>query len=117
MNSSSETPKIFLLYSTFPTSEEALSVARKLLEDRLIACANIQDSVRSLYRWEGVIQEENEVVMVSKTSQTVLSEAMETIKQLHSYENPCVVVLPLEGGLTNFLQWVEAETTPDKIIK
>ena len=104
-------PEIWLIYSTFKSKEEALSVAKALLEQKLIACANVQDGVTSLYRWEGAVQQEQETVMTAKTSKEKLQAAMEAIKALHPYELPCIIAYPVAQGMPGFLQWVANETT------
>lgn len=99
-----------LLYITFPSSEEARKTAQALLEARLIACANIMQPVESHYRWEGALTQENEVVMTAKTTAKLAQEATVFVKNLHSYELPCIIALPIDGGFPPFLQWVAAET-------
>jgi periplasmic divalent cation tolerance protein len=101
---------IFTLYSTFPTRDEAISIVSALLEKRLIACANIIDGATSLYRWEGKMQQEQEVLMLAKTSYDKLEAAIESIKALHSYELPCIVAYPITNGFQPFMQWVKGET-------
>lgn len=101
---------IWVLYSTFARSEEALSVAKTLLEKRLIACANIQENVVSLYRWQGAVMRENEVTLIAKTSKVKLQPAMDEVKKLHSYELPCIVAYPIAEGYPPFLQWIKNET-------
>lgn len=108
--------KIFFIYSTFPTPEEAVSVARNLLEKKLIACVNLYSGVQSLYRWEGQVQVETETVMIAKTSEVALSHAMHVIKTLHPYDNPCVVAYPIAAGLPDFLQWVIDQTVSHDIM-
>lgn len=102
--------KIWVLYSTFGNRDEAIFVAQTLLGERLIACANIYDQVTSLYRWQGEIQKETEVVMVAKTAEPAVPKAIAAIKRLHSYELPCVVSYPVENGFEPYLQWVNQET-------
>lgn len=104
-------PDISMLYSTFPTADEAFSVARKLLEMRLIACANVISGATSLYRWEGEIQQENEAVLIAKTASAMLPAAMEALKNLHPYEVPCILTYPASGGFPHFMQWVESEAS------
>lgn len=101
---------ISLLYSTFPDRNEAVFVARALLEKRLIACANIIDQAMSLYRWDGQVKEEPEVVMFAKTTSDKNEAAIALINDLHSYEVPCIVALPVEAGFGAFLSWVQEET-------
>ena len=102
---------IWVVYSTFPSAEEAFFAANMLLENRLIACANIQDGVVSIYRWQGGIQREKEVVMVAKTTQACVELAIAMIAQHHSYQIPAITAYPLAEGFAPFLQWVADETT------
>ncbi len=97
-----------LLYTTWPSDESAKAAARVLVEEHLVACANYWP-MSSVYRWEGRIAEENEVVMILKTTRNVLPQTMERIGLLHSYHNPCILVLPVDGGANPFLQWVAQE--------
>ena len=103
-------PELWLIYSTFKSKEEALRVAKTLLEQKLIACANVQDGVTSLYRWEGAVQQEQEAAMTVKTSAAKLQAAMDAINALHSYDLPCIVAYPISSGLPEFLQWLVDET-------
>jgi periplasmic divalent cation tolerance protein len=101
---------IWVLYSTFPNSAEALSVARTLVQERLVACVNIVGNVTSVYRWQEEIQQESEVVLIAKTSASQVDPAIAYIKHIHSYELPCITAWPLEKGQGDFLQWVGQET-------
>lgn len=102
--------EIWIVYSTFPNRQEALSAAQQLVEKRLAACVNLHDGVTSIYRWQGAIQQEKEVVFIAKTQQKKVSAAIDALKQLHSYEVPCIVAYPVGEGLPAFLQWVADET-------
>jgi periplasmic divalent cation tolerance protein len=101
---------IWMLYSTFPNREKALSVARVLVEKRLVACVNLYDNILSVYRWQETIQQEQEVALMAKTREGKVSSAMETLKSLHPYEVPCIVAYPVAEGFPPFLQWVADET-------
>ena len=98
-----------LLYITAKDREEAHSIARALLDKRLIACANITAAVDSLYWWQGTIAASSEALLLAKTVKSKLEPAIALVKNLHSYECPCVVALPLAGGNSEFLQWVNAQ--------
>ncbi len=102
---------IKLLYATFAGKEEALSIAHKLLEEKLIACANVLDGGASIYRWQGEVQQASEVILFAKTTEAQAEKAASRIKELHSYELPCVLILPVESGLPEFMEWVETETS------
>ena len=98
------------LYITVGGTEEAASIARVLLDARLIACANIIDGAKSLYRWEGKIAEEKEVVMIAKTREDFVGKVIDRVRQLHSYDCPCIVALPIVAGNPAFLDWIDEET-------
>ena len=100
----------WVIYSTFANAEEAFSVVNNLLEKRLIACANLIDQVTSIYRWQGGIQREKEVVMVAKTSEARVQEAIKTLAELHTYQLPSITSYPIEAGFEPFLQWIQDET-------
>jgi len=102
---------IKLLYATFPGKEEAISIANKLLEEKLIACANVLDGSTSVYNWQGETKEQNEAILFAKTREGQSQKAISRIKELHSYELPCILVLPVDGGFPLFMEWVEKETS------
>ena len=101
---------IKLLYATFDSKEEAVSIAHKLLEEKLVACANVLDGGASIYRWQGEVKQANESILFAKTTQEQAQKAAKRIKELHSYDLPCVLILPVEDGLPEFMQWVKTET-------
>ncbi len=96
-----------LLYITCPTPEEARNIARTLVLEKLIACANVLPGATSIFRWKGEIQEAQETVLIAKTSRDALEKAQARILALHSYDCPCIVALPIEAGNPDFLKWVE----------
>ena len=102
--------EIWAIYSTFATQAEAISVAKSLVEKRLIACANLQENITSIYRWQGAIAQEKEVALVAKTTKEKLAAAMEELQAQHSYQMPCIVAYPLQEGSPAFMQWVAEET-------
>lgn len=99
-----------LLYVTTGSVEEAKSIARVLVEERVVACANILPGMTSLFYWEGEAQEDNEVVLILKTRSALAEAVKERVLALHSYTCPCVVALPIAGGNAGFLEWISAET-------
>lgn len=99
-----------LLYVTAGDADSAAEIGRALVEERLVACANVIPQVRSFYRWEGTIHDESEAVLIAKTEETRAEAATARIKALHAYDLPCVVVLPIAGGNHDFLRWIEKET-------
>lgn len=98
------------IYITAGSREEALKLGRALVADRLAACANVLGNVTSLYWWEGKVQEDREVAVVAKTRAERVDAVVARVKNLHSYECPCVVALPIVGGNPDFMAWIEEET-------
>ncbi len=103
----------FFVYVTAANESEAGLIARTVVEERLAACANLMGAIKSVYWWEGKVCEGEEVALVLKTSNDRKSELINRIKQLHSYDVPCVVCLPIADGNLDFLQWIVAETATE----
>jgi periplasmic divalent cation tolerance protein len=102
------TDKIVVL-STCGSSEEAQRLAHGLVEKRLAACVNIVPGVRSVYHWKDAIEEEEEVLLVIKTSRPLLDELRSEIERLHSYEVPEVIALQVVDGSEAYLAWLGRE--------
>ena len=98
------------LYVTVPTVETAHAIAAQLLEDRLVACANILPGMVSHYRWEGRITQDTEAAMFLKTRKALIERATARIIELHPYDCPCITAWPIEGGNPEYLAWIAAET-------
>ncbi len=99
-----------LLYATFGSEEEAITIAKILLAEKLIACANVFGDSTSIYSWEGDVKQQQEVILFAKTTNEKYLHAIEKIKELHSYELPCIIILPIEAGFAPFIEWVKNET-------
>jgi len=99
-----------IVYITASSREEAEKISRVLLEERLIACANIFDPVTSLYWWKGEIRKNAEALLIAKTKESLVDQLIERVKALHSYECPCIVSFPLVKGNPDFLKWISEET-------
>tara|TARA_R110002167_G_scaffold16096_2_gene63533 strand:- start:76 stop:399 length:324 start_codon:yes stop_codon:yes gene_type:complete len=102
-----------LLYVTCAHHQEALRIARVLVEERLVACANIMAPHTAVYRWAEQVRDEPEVAMLLKTQADMTARVSERIKSLHSYSVPCMVALPIQGGNPDFLTWVGQEVVGD----
>jgi periplasmic divalent cation tolerance protein len=103
------TMDIKLIYITVGTLEEAQRIGRSLVEQRLVACVNIINPISSMFWWEGKIQNDQEVILIAKTTQRLVPEVIERVKTLHSYVCPCIVALAVDAGNPSFLDWVERE--------
>lgn len=99
-----------MIYITSSSAEEAEKLAKILVQERLLACANVFPKIRSFYWWEGNVQDENEAVLIGKTTEGQVENLTERVRVLHSYTCPCVVSLPIDSGNPAFLAWVSRET-------
>jgi periplasmic divalent cation tolerance protein len=105
-----ENDKPVLVYSTFPSLDAAEAAGRELVERRLAACVNILPGMTSIYRWEGAIARDNEVVMIIKTRGSLTDAIIAAVKTLHTYANPALVVVPILAGSAEYLRWIGDET-------
>ncbi len=99
-----------IIYWTCASAAEAEKIVAVLLDQKLIACANIMAPHTALYRWQGQIGRAQEFAVVMKTRTELFEKVKETIIALHSYECPCIVSWPIESGHAPFLEWIEDET-------
>ncbi len=95
---------------TTPTPERAAELARALVEERLAACGNVVPGLRSIYRWEGKVQDEGEALLVLKTTRARFEALRDRVLALHPYEVPEVIAIPVEAGSARYLAWIDAET-------
>jgi periplasmic divalent cation tolerance protein len=91
---------------TFSNKEEARSIGKTLVKESLVACVNIIDGVNSLYIWQDKLQDDQEAIMIAKTTSDRMSMLIKRVKALHSYECPCIVGLPIGDGNPEFLNWI-----------
>jgi periplasmic divalent cation tolerance protein len=106
----SDRNNIALILVTAPDGQIAETLARSLLQERLVACVNIVPGLRSLYRWEGRVQGSDEVLMLLKARKRDVQAVAERVRELHPYEVPEVIATEITGGLEAYLDWVGAET-------
>jgi len=99
-----------LVYITVSSADEARKVGKEIVSRRLAACVNILGPIQSMYWWKGNLQEDNEMVVIAKTTAALVPRLIERVKAVHSYEVPCIVALPLTEGNPDFLNWIAQET-------
>lgn len=107
------TDKIVVL-STCDSEEEAVRLARHLVEQRLAACVNILPGARSLYRWKDQIEDAREWVLAIKSRRDLFAALRAEIEKIHSYETPEVIALPVVEGSAGYLAWLDKELEPAK---
>jgi periplasmic divalent cation tolerance protein len=95
-----------LVLTTASSREDALKIARSLVERRLAACVNVIPGIESIYRWEGRVEEANEVLLIIKTTENACEGVFRAVKELHSYAVPECISLPVESGSLPYLKWL-----------
>jgi len=99
---------------TAKDTDEAQKIADKLLKEKLVACANIVKDVKSLFWWEGKIDDAQEVILILKTRRALFAKVAKTVKMIHSYNVPEIIALPIISGYNPYLKWIDESTKARK---
>jgi periplasmic divalent cation tolerance protein len=99
-----------VVYITAPHEDEAANIGRKLVEEKLVACVNIVRGLRSIYTWQGKIEDEAEVMMICKTRKALFNALQKRVKELHTYTVPEIIALPVVAGSDDYLAWLHDAT-------
>lgn len=99
-----------IVYIMTGSNEEALGIGRALVKERLAACANVLSSATSVYRWKHGLAEETEIPLIVKTREDLIDDVIDRVVELHSYECPCIIALPIAKGNLAYLHWIATET-------
>ena len=102
--------KPVLIYTTFATAEEAERIGGVLVEERLAACVNVMAPITSIYVWQGKRERATETPMLTKTRSALADAVVARVRALHSYDNPAILTLSVEGGSADFLAWIAEQT-------
>jgi len=97
---------VAVVYTTIDSIQDARRIAHTLVEEQLVACVNVIPNIESVYRWKGKIERENETILIAKTSDDNVKKTITRIKTLHSYDLPDIIVLPIIGGLKDYLDYI-----------
>jgi periplasmic divalent cation tolerance protein len=100
-----------LIYSTIGSLQEARTIASTLVRERLAACVNLIPKIESIYRWQNKVEGATECLLLAKTQDDKAQAAIARIRSLHSYELPDIVLLPIIGGLPEYLTYLTEEST------
>ncbi|MGA2134555.1 MAG: divalent-cation tolerance protein CutA [Bryobacteraceae bacterium] len=98
-----------VVFSTCATEDEAARLARALVEARLAACVSIVPGARSVYRWQGAIEESSECLLMIKSARALFEPLRAALEKAHSYEVPEVLALPVVEGAPNYMNWLEGQ--------
>lgn len=101
---------VTVVVTTLPDQESARQLARRLVEERLAACVNVQASCHSVYRWQGAIEESGEVSLIIKTAEDRYTQLEAFLREHHPYELPEILALDPAQGLPDYLAWIVRET-------
>ena len=99
-----------IIFNTCPDEDSAQMVANRLVMENLAACVNIVPGLTSIYKWDGEIQQGTELLLMIKTRDDLLNQAMERIAELHPYELPEIISVPIDNGLQAYLDWIDNST-------
>lgn len=107
------TTGVIAILTNLPDSESAFNLARTLVRRRLAACVNVLPPATSFYRWEGREEEAREIPVLIKSTRERYPELERAIRELHPYELPEIIALPVDQGFENYLGWVMDECKPE----
>jgi periplasmic divalent cation tolerance protein len=102
---------VSIIYSTFGNIKDARRIGHTLVNEQLVACINIIPKIESYYRWKGKIENDEECVLIAKTVDKNVKKVITRIHKLHPYELPDIIVIPIIGGLIEYLDYIKNETS------
>lgn len=100
-----------MAYVTCPSVQVAKAIATKAVQNKVAACGNIIPGMISVYEWQGKIEEEQEVSLILKSQSHLSEDLIKLVKENHPYDVPCILVLPVQTGNSDFLTWLKEQTT------
>ena len=98
--------EFIVVYITAKDMEEAKKIKEFNVEEKLAACVNIFPEIKSCYWWKGEKEKADEVALIAKTKKDLVDKLTKRVKEIHSYDVPCVIALPIVGGNEDFLKWI-----------
>ncbi|PKL66342.1 MAG: divalent-cation tolerance protein CutA [Methanobacteriales archaeon HGW-Methanobacteriales-1] len=98
-----------LIYITTSSEDESTIIGEKLVSERLVGCANIISDIKSFYWWQGNLEKDQESILLVKSLVSKVDDIIKRVKELHSYENPAIVALPIINGSKDYLNWLKEE--------
>ena len=102
--------KYVIVFVTAPTGDDGRAIARALVREKLAACVNILPGITSIYIWEGEVCEDNEVLLIIKTRAEIFETLSTLVKEVHPYDVPEVIAMPLTTGAEDYLNWIDQVT-------
>lgn len=102
--------EVIVVYITAPNEEDAVKISRAIVEERLAGCVNIVKGIRSIYNWQGKIEDDEELLMIIKTQRHLFEPLKRRVKELHSYTVPEIIALPIIEGSEDYIEWLKEVT-------
>ncbi len=102
--------KYTVVFVTAANKKEARKIADGVVKEHLVACVNIVEKIKSIYRWQGKIEKSTEMLLIMKTKISLSKKLIKKVKSLHSYTVPEIIFLPIIDGNPDYLKWIEDET-------
>ena len=96
-----------LVFTTLPSADKAAEIAKLLVDEKLVACANLLPAIRSIYRWQDKVVDEGEILLLIKSSEDRFEAIRSRIRSLHSYQVPEVISIPIIAGDAEYLHWLD----------
>jgi periplasmic divalent cation tolerance protein len=96
-----------VIFVTVPNKDVGVELARYLVSNRLVACVNVVDGLRSIYYWEGRVEEDNEALLIIKSRRDRLDDIIKAVREKHPYKVPEIIALPIIDGLKDYLAWID----------
>jgi len=103
-------PNHIVIYITTGSISEAKKIGHTLVEEKLVACSNIISPIHSIYNWQGKICDDKEALMILKTKKKLFKQIVKRVEELHSYDVPEIIAMPIIEGSSKYLSWVNEET-------
>jgi len=104
------TDDYIMVLTTCNSSETSSLIAEALISNKIAACVNIIKGVESVYQWQGKIEHDKEILLIIKTRESLFSQVEQSIQELHSYELPEIIAVPIMTGEKNYLNWIQSAT-------
>ncbi len=101
------------VYITTSSRKEAEAISEAIIRERLVACTNIIDNMSALFWWDDAVQKEKEVILIAKTTADAFPRLSSRVNELHSYECPCIIGMPISMGNPDYLTWIDEEVRPE----
>lgn len=99
-----------VVFITTPDEDEAARIAKELVGTQLAGCVNIIRDIRSIYSWEGNVEDGHEILMIVKTRKSLFSQLQKKVQELHSYSVPEIISVPIDDGSQEYLKWLRNAT-------